>query len=809
MADDLVTWVHARLDADDAISDDATLLILAALEGKHALADMAGYTPPLPPEPVDDETEPIGAFLKRITVAGFRGIGPRSQLNLDPQPSLTVISGRNGSGKSSFAEALEVALTGNTYRWSDDRPAVWRQHWRNIHDGEDPRIDVVIAEEGEGPTTLTVDWPADAEKVDDMTTAVQRHGQKKQAGLDSLGWAAPMETYRPLLTYEELGAVLSAEPKVLYDALSTVLGLEQMTAAVKALDEHQKTLNSPATPLRNEKKALVAALQGLDDERAARALAIVKPTLVDAEELRRIATGTTDDDGSAAALRALLTLAVPSSEACDAAAGELTAAVGELATVADRVGEGLQRRDDLLAAAIALHDHDGDQPCPVCATGRLDVDRVSAMRAELADHQRDTADLRAARQRLADAQSAARSLVVGVPSALAADLPVGLEDSSSSAILAWEQWADTPPSDLDLAGHLTVVPGPLRTALGELQRQAQEQITALDEAWSRVAARLAAFADASEAWQLRKPEADTAKAAHKWMKDNEIVLKNERVQPIAAEAKRIWAGLRQESNVEIAGLTLESSNTRRRVTISAEVDGEDAGALAVMSQGELHSLALALFLPRATMPESPFRFVVLDDPVQAMDPAKVDGLVAVLLDIAATRQVIVFSHDDRFASAVRRAPKGVPVRIVEITRAAGSKVSASVAFSPSKRYLNDAFGIVKDAALPDETLRRVLPGLLRMALEAAARDVYFAREVSAGVPHADVEAAWEGAKKTRERLGLALGSVDVEKWLGDRPYRRWALKKANSIHTLLEQGEPVDACRDVEKTVADLQAGVT
>ena len=64
-------------------------------------------------------------------------------------------------------------------------------------------------------------------------------------------------------------------------------------------------------------------------------------------------------------------------------------------------------------------------------------------------------------------------------------------------------------------------------------------------------------------------------------------------------------------------------------------------------------LALALFLPRATMPESPFRFVVLDDPVQAMDPAKVDGLVKVLLEIAKTRQVVVFSHDDRFASAVR------------------------------------------------------------------------------------------------------------------------------------------------------------
>ena len=46
-----------------------------------------------------------------------------------------------------------------------------------------------------------------------------------------------------------------------------------------------------------------------------------------------------------------------------------------------------------------------------------------------------------------------------------------------------------------------------------------------------------------------------------------------------------------------------------------------------MSQGELHALALALFLPRATAPESPFRFIVLDDPIQAMDPSKVEGFV--------------------------------------------------------------------------------------------------------------------------------------------------------------------------------------
>ena len=41
--------------------------------------------------------------------------------------------GRNGSGKSSFAEALELLLTGDTYRWKKPRTAVWREGWRNLH----------------------------------------------------------------------------------------------------------------------------------------------------------------------------------------------------------------------------------------------------------------------------------------------------------------------------------------------------------------------------------------------------------------------------------------------------------------------------------------------------------------------------------------------------------------------------------------------------------------------------------------------------------------------------------------------------
>src|SRR6202042_121261 len=86
-----------------------------------------------------------------------------------------------------------------------------------------------------------------------------------------------------------------------------------------------------------------------------------------------------------------------------------------------------------------------------------------------------------------------------------------------------------------------------------------------------------------------------------------------------------WTELRQDSNVSLGELRLLGASNQRRLSLDVKVDGEDGSALGVMSQGELNCLALSLFLPRASMPESPFRFVVIDDPVQAMDPAEVAG----------------------------------------------------------------------------------------------------------------------------------------------------------------------------------------
>jgi rRNA-processing protein FCF1 len=55
-----------------------------------------------------------------------------------------------------------------------------------------------------------------------------------------------------------------------------------------------------------------------------------------------------------------------------------------------------------------------------------------------------------------------------------------------------------------------------------------------------------------------------------------------------------------------------------------------------------------------------------------MDPARVEGLARVLADTARTRQVIVFTHDDRLPDATRRL--GIPATVLSVTRRAKSAV---------------------------------------------------------------------------------------------------------------------------------------
>ena len=108
------------------------------------------------PPPTTDASPPV--WLKEVTVEGFRGIGRPATLKLEPAPGLTVVVGRNGSGKSSFAEGLELLMTGALKRW-EKRPKAWSETWQCLHFTGPTKITAELQLEGGETVPLTQEWP--------------------------------------------------------------------------------------------------------------------------------------------------------------------------------------------------------------------------------------------------------------------------------------------------------------------------------------------------------------------------------------------------------------------------------------------------------------------------------------------------------------------------------------------------------------------------------------------------------------------------------------------------------------------------
>jgi hypothetical protein len=269
-----------------------------------------------------------------------------------------------------------------------------------------------------------------------------------------------------------------------------------------------------------------------------------------------------------------------------------------------------------------------------------------------------------------------------------------------------------------------------------------------------LAIRLAAWLEGAPTAVAAAERMPALKKAESWMKTAADEIRNVRLAPFAAESAEIWGAMRQQSNVDLGPIRLTGTGPARRVELSVSIDETESVALSVMSQGELYALALALFLPRATAPESPFRFLVIDDPVQSMDPAKVDGLAHVLQETARKRQVVVFTHDDRLPESVRRLQ--IPATVIQVSRRPGSLVDLEVVEDPATRYIGDAMAIAQTDELPELVRQRVVPGFARLAIEAILSDIARRKLLRKGVAHEDVEHRVDECTTMTKLAALAL-----------------------------------------------------
>jgi recombinational DNA repair ATPase RecF len=744
-----------RVVADPALTDPSKDLVLAAVEDDKAMLAVLGSDRVSPgggaPKPARPEG-PNGIYLRSIRARGFRGVGPSATLDLQPGPGLTVVTGRNGSGKSSFAEAAELVLTGDSSRWSQkqNNKALWFQGWRNLHAVGPTQIEVELAAAGQsGPTTVRMSWDEGQELGEDTWT-VQRHQERREPMVrDRL---PDLTLYRPFLSYGELGALVDKRPSELHDALHNVLGLGVLDDARDRLKAARAPLDTHAKALKESKQRLLAELATVDDKRARRAEELLRATKPDLDALDDLLLGDDADADAIDDLRALVAIAVPDADEVAAAADRVRDGARRVAASSTTGATSAAAVVALLQAALDHHTVHGDEPCPVCRTGALDAAWRERTTTEIERLRGEVADLRAAHDEQHDAVESARRLVAGVPTVLRR-APAGVD--VSDVLASWTAWDDARRADPEeLADALLLAHSELVTALADMQAAARSALVRLDESWRPVSSRLWAWHEDAVAVAGEATRTADLRKAETWLRTAAADLSNERMRPFATQSQEIWRQLRQESNVDLGAITLAGSGTQRKLLLDVTVDGSETAALSVMSQGELHALGLSLFLPRATRDESPYRFVLIDDPVQAMDPAKVDGLARVLSDIAKTRQIVVFSHDDRLADAVRRLPD--PARVYEVQRRERSQVQIVASSDPVKRYLSDANTVINDENMPDELRREIVANCCRGALEAAAHAKVRRVRLGRGDTHADIDAALAKARKTHDKVTLAV-----------------------------------------------------
>ena len=816
MADSIETIVYDRLDSDGDLHEDAKLYVMAALDDTLDEVIEGGTSEGQPPRP-DTPDSPAGAYLRRVSVTGFRGIGPPADLEVVPGPGLTLVVGANGTGKSSFAEGLEFLLTGRNSRWQG-KSAEWRQGWRNLHAHDPPELQVAFAVDGKAEdSVVSRRWPsATTEEIEDHVLE----------GLKDLDWQSALETHRPFLSYDQLSDIVEKGPSARFDAMAAGLGLERLTDAHEQLRTQRLNDQRAYHEAREQRDELLDELGALDDERAYRVRAALADEPWNLERIHLVLEGVLDDGdqgeddtllehlqsmaGSPPSyshrpldlLQRLATIEFPSAERVEKFCRKLHEMVPRLEAIRGRNAAGAALRYEALKAAMHVHEYDGDQPCPVCDTGHLDSRWKEAAETRLAALAEEAEEGNKATSELHDLVDECETLTQGPPDWLTEAGRVGID--ASDVLTAWDTWesaaTDKPglpdpdqmwrdvkpgstqehavivnvgnpgsgfrptPSEstltlseqglLQVAGRLTERGANVREAVGKLRQHARAELDRRENLWRPLRRQLLEWLPIGRRGRQAAARLATVKAAADWLTNVEDDVRTERFRPIADRARRFWGMMGKDSSVALDDLTLTGQANRRHLEIATSVDGQDTPALAVMSQGELNALSLSLFLARALLPESPFRFLVIDDPVQAMDPTKVEGLARVLAEAAEERQVIVFTHDERLPAAVNRLR--IEHRLLAVTRRENSQVQCQLDQEPVRRHLGDAHAVLRTDSLDSDTRRRVIPGFCRQALEAACVEAVWLARSLAGRNHAETERDVNNAQTLNDKLKLVL-----------------------------------------------------
>ncbi len=186
-----------------------------------------------------------------LKAAGFRGFNGPTEIAFNDD--LTVIYGPNGYGKTSVVEAVEWTFFGTTSRRDYARSkGELKDSYRNLHypPKDVPFVELVVVHK-ETRVTLR------RELIDDEKSRLLLDG-KIVGNLESLSGISEA-TPSPVLAQHALTDFIHTEPVNRWNALSQLLGLEQLTA-------FRASLRSAITQLENEFEPLTELVDRTEKE---------------------------------------------------------------------------------------------------------------------------------------------------------------------------------------------------------------------------------------------------------------------------------------------------------------------------------------------------------------------------------------------------------------------------------------------------------------------------------------------------------------------------------------------------------------
>ena len=134
----------------------------------------------------------------------------------------------------------------------------------------------------------------------------------------------------------------------------------------------------------------------------------------------------------------------------------------------------------------------------------------------------------------------------------------------------------------------------------------------------------------------------------------EYILSQQKIALASREAEILnwYSLLSPNTDVKFSGL----EPGRNEYSLKAEAFGKTMSAAASLSQSQLNCLGLSIYIPSVSAPDSPFKFILFDDPVQAMDDDHHESfLLRVVPELLAKHhfQVIILTHLKETADRLR------------------------------------------------------------------------------------------------------------------------------------------------------------